>query len=111
MSANVETMMYVREKPWHGLGTMVQEVPTSEEALRLAGLDWKVDQRPIFADGVEIPGYKANIRMGRSQCHVRYGDAHEASPQHRQLSGQQLEPRHEWPLSHRQMAAAVGKGV
>ena len=22
MSANVETMFYVREKPWHGLGTM-----------------------------------------------------------------------------------------
>lgn len=29
MSANVETMFYVREKPWHGLGTMVQEAPTS----------------------------------------------------------------------------------
>ena len=36
MSANVETMFYVREKPWHGMGTMVQEAPTSEEALRLA---------------------------------------------------------------------------
>ena len=39
MSANVETMFYVREKPWHGLGTMVQEAPTSAEALKLAGLD------------------------------------------------------------------------
>lgn len=28
MAANVETMMYVREKPWHGLGTMVEEAPT-----------------------------------------------------------------------------------
>lgn len=27
MSANVETMMYVREKPWHGLGTRVEEAP------------------------------------------------------------------------------------
>lgn len=36
MSANVETMFYVREKPWHGLGTMVQEAPTSADALRLA---------------------------------------------------------------------------
>lgn len=23
MSADVETMFYVREKPWHGLGTVV----------------------------------------------------------------------------------------
>ena len=27
MPANVETMFYVREKPWHGLGTEVQEAP------------------------------------------------------------------------------------
>ena len=43
MSANVETMMYVREKPWHGLGTRVEEAPTSADALRLAGLDWTVE--------------------------------------------------------------------
>ena len=28
MSANVETMFYTREKPWHGLGTMVLQVWT-----------------------------------------------------------------------------------
>ncbi len=39
MSADVETMFYVREKPWHGLGTVVMEAPDSAEALRLAGLD------------------------------------------------------------------------
>ena len=33
MSASVETMMYVREKPWHGLGTQVEEAPTSADAL------------------------------------------------------------------------------
>ena len=32
MSANVETMFYVREKPWHGLGTMVTEAPASADA-------------------------------------------------------------------------------
>ena len=36
MAANVETMMYVREKPWHGLGVAVQEAPTSKQALILA---------------------------------------------------------------------------
>lgn len=37
MAANVETMMYVREKPWHGLGVEVSEAPNSEDALRFAG--------------------------------------------------------------------------
>lgn len=63
MSANVETMMYVREKPWHGLGTRVEVAPTSKEALELAGLDWTIDSMPIFdARGNEIKGYKANTR-------------------------------------------------
>lgn len=48
MSANVETMFYVREKPWHGLGKMVQEAPTSVEALKLAGLDWTGRSRPAI---------------------------------------------------------------
>ena len=63
MAANVETMMYVREKPWHGLGTMVMEAPTSADALHLAGLDWTVEQTPVYTDaGIKIPGYKANRR-------------------------------------------------
>lgn len=63
MSANVETMFYVRQAPWHGLGTMVLEAPTSAEALTLAGLDWNVIQRPIETeDGIPIPGFKANLR-------------------------------------------------
>lgn len=63
MSANVETMFYVRETPWHGLGTRVEEAPTSADALRLAGLDWRVEQQPVtLADGTAIPGYRANVR-------------------------------------------------
>ena len=63
MSACVETIMYVREKPWHGLGTMVAEAPTSADAMRLAGLNWEVNPLPIYtAEGVEIPNYKANTR-------------------------------------------------
>ena len=63
MSANVESMFYTREKPWHGLGTMVQEAPASEEALVLAGLDWNVIQQPIqTSEGIMISGFQANIR-------------------------------------------------
>lgn len=63
MAANVESMFYTREKPWHGLGTKVGEAPASADALRLAGLDWKVMQEPIYTDtGERISGYKANVR-------------------------------------------------
>ena len=63
MVANVETMFYVREKPWHGLGVEVQEAPASIDALVYAGLDWRVLQKDVFAeDGARIAGYKVNIR-------------------------------------------------
>ena len=63
MAANVEAMFYTREKPWHGLGTMVAEAPNSKDALRLAGLNWKVLQEPVYTENEElIQGYKANVR-------------------------------------------------
>lgn len=63
MAANVESMFYVRETPWHGLGTRVMEAPASKEALILAGLDWKVLQEPVYTQSEElIHGYKANVR-------------------------------------------------
>ena len=64
MAAYVESMFYTgREVPWHGLGTQVEEAPTSADAIRLAGLDWTVEQKKIFTeDGVEIPDQFANVR-------------------------------------------------
>ena len=63
MPANVETMFYVREKPWHGLGTLVAEAPASADALICAGLDWRVEQKDVYTgDGSLIPGYKVNLR-------------------------------------------------
>lgn len=61
MSANVESMFSVREKPWHGLGTIIQEACNSEEALHLAGLDWEVKQMPVtYKD--KPTGHQFNIR-------------------------------------------------
>lgn len=63
MAAAVENMFSVRVKPWHGIGTIVQDAPDSREAVRLAGLDWKVEQQEILTDcGIPVFGYKANVR-------------------------------------------------
>lgn len=63
MPAEVETMFYTRQKPWHGLGIQVMDAPSSKDALALAGLDWKVTQKEIVtSDGIPVPGFKANLR-------------------------------------------------
>lgn len=63
MPANVETCFLFKQPAWHGLGTIVQEAPTSIDALRLAKLDWDVIPEPVFLkDGSEVPETVVNIR-------------------------------------------------
>lgn len=64
MSANVETMFYNREVPWHGLGTRVEDALSSEEAIRVAGLDWDVVSVPLLLENTKeiIPDVFANVR-------------------------------------------------
>ena len=63
MSHNVESMFSVRVTPWHGLGTIVENAPTSEDAIRLAGLDWEVLQQKVYTEnGLRIDGSFANVR-------------------------------------------------
>ena len=33
-----------KTRAWHGLGTVVEEAPTPNDALKIAGLDWEVEQ-------------------------------------------------------------------
>ena len=48
---------------WHGLGEIIKDAPTSEDAIRIACLDWDVIPKPIYDEfGRELPGYKVNIR-------------------------------------------------
>ncbi len=73
----------VQKKAWHGLGTIVENYPTSKEALEFAGLDYTVEKRPLFtydtekfrADEdtdikipeIEVPGYFATVRTDTDQ--------------------------------------------
>lgn len=68
MAHYLDSMFSVREKPWHyaetkSVAKIIQEAPTSADALTAAGLDWQVIQQPVhLATGEVIPNYKANIR-------------------------------------------------
>lgn len=42
----------VKEKAWHRLGQIVEDYPTSAEAIKHAGLDYQVEKRNLIIDGV-----------------------------------------------------------
>ena len=52
MAANVETMFYTRTKPWHGLGTMVEEAATSWAALELAVHEYQIRRNLIPTNNI-----------------------------------------------------------
>lgn len=58
---------------WHGLGVVVEHAPTPSEALRIAGLDWQVQQWPLYATNGEgarlaIENSVANVRTDTGSC-------------------------------------------
>lgn len=61
MSHNIEyredrgthSFFSLRENPWHGLGQIVEEAPNSEEAIRLANLDFEVDKGIAYCQYTE----------------------------------------------------------
>jgi phage/plasmid-like protein (TIGR03299 family) len=61
-----------RQAAWHGLGTIVEQAPTPQEALRIAKLDWSVEQWPISATNGEVRvalgDHCANIRSDTRAC-------------------------------------------
>lgn len=72
MSANISSMFFTGEVPWHGLGNPLVDFPTWDEAIVAAGLDWQVRLDPIatvpsdtfvnLASSQAIPTHRAVIR-------------------------------------------------
>ena len=62
-----DNMFSVREKPWHGLGVILENAPTIDVAIQESGLDWQVEVWPSFVqspDGslIEVPERNAVVR-------------------------------------------------
>jgi phage/plasmid-like protein (TIGR03299 family) len=63
-----DNMMAYRSSvtPWHGLGYEVSDAATGEEMLKIAGLDFPVELKPIYTSqlqgGIAVPGYSAVVR-------------------------------------------------
>lgn len=78
------SMFSVTETPWHGLGTILDNPPTIQEALVAAGLNWNVRGLPLFANvpagdhtdrvvQVAVPG-QAIVRDSDNKVLGRVGD-------------------------------------
>lgn len=64
----------VKEKAWHGLGQIVQDYPTSIEAIKFAGLDYEVKKQKLYTQRNEyenpqivVPDYYATLRTDTNQ--------------------------------------------
>ncbi|MBF7092574.1 DUF945 domain-containing protein [Flavobacterium sp. ALJ2] len=60
----------VKEKAWHGLGQIVEQYPTSEEAIKFAGLDYEVAKTPLYTKGTGVTETTNGIEIGSSELHV-----------------------------------------
>lgn len=73
----------VKQKAWHGLGQIIEDYPTSAEAIKYAGLDYQVEKRPLFTydtenfngnsevdliiPEIEVPDFYATMRTDTEQ--------------------------------------------
>jgi phage/plasmid-like protein (TIGR03299 family) len=72
MSHLFSSGLFFGQRAWHGLGVTLPEDSKSrfsiDESIRLAGLDWQVETRPLYlANGQELDGYNAIVRTDNSR--------------------------------------------
>ena len=69
MSASIDTLLYVGETPWHGLGTRYESAPTSaEEIIKGAHLDWTVAADTMLTEHHDkVQNYHAIYREDNNQ--------------------------------------------
>lgn len=60
----------VQQKAWHGLGQIVEDYPTSEEAIKHTGLDYEVVKSPLFTKGSSLIETQDGLKLGSSDLDV-----------------------------------------
>ena len=60
----------VKEKAWHGLGQVVEQYHTSEQAIKHAGLDYEVVKSPLYTKGSGIIETSNGIEIGSTELAV-----------------------------------------
>lgn len=60
----------VKQKAWHNLGQIIEDYPTSAEAIKHAGLDYEVVKTPLFTTGSNIIETAQGIEIADCQLHV-----------------------------------------
>lgn len=60
----------VKEKAWHGLGQIVEQYPTSGEAIKHAGLDYEVAKSPLYTKCSSFINTTNGIEMGSNELVV-----------------------------------------
>lgn len=57
------TIFNARTTPWKDQGEIVTGATTSAQAIKLAGLNWRVEEKKVYTeDGILIPNATANVR-------------------------------------------------
>jgi phage/plasmid-like protein (TIGR03299 family) len=84
MPAYFDDGFSVRQPMWHGLGAVLPDYPSREEAFRLSGQDWSVQQAPLyvqsrvtFGNTVEVPGHFAARRSDTGAVLAVHQDSYE----------------------------------
>ncbi|WP_036486675.1 DUF932 domain-containing protein, partial [Myxosarcina sp. GI1] len=72
MPHEFESGFFVAKPAWHGLGKVLNNPPTTQQAIVEADLDWIVEEHPIYQspepyEYTSLPNYKLLIRSSDRQ--------------------------------------------
>ena len=74
MAHLVETMAFVRDTPWHGLGNQLTPNQPLERWISEAGMDWSINDSPVLfnvsADGMHIRTHADSKVLYRSDMRI-----------------------------------------